>query len=104
MLIRANRLSKTILNKFPKSTFIYSEWLGYLKNDNEEYKKIQEIVPNDYIYLHTSGHASPEAIKKVIEVTSPDIVIPIHTDEKGNINKLTNKAKLLEDGEEFIIN
>ena len=103
MLIRPNRLSKKIMKLFPKNTFIYSQWLGYLKGENKDYKRIQEIVPKEHIYLHTSGHATPTAIKSVIELTCPKAVIPIHTEDKNKIKELTNKAVILEDGQEFIV-
>lgn len=103
MLVRANDKFKPIMDIFDNSTFIYSQWLGYLKGENEDYKRIQNFVPKDYIYLHTSGHATPEAIKKVIEITNPNVVIPIHTEEKEKIKELTNKAIILEDDEEFIV-
>lgn len=103
MLIRPNKLTKKILKEFPESTFIYSEWLGYLSGTNEDYKKIQEIVPKNYIYLHTSGHATPEAIKQIIALTQPKVVIPIHTEDKEKIKELTDKAVILEDNEEVVL-
>lgn len=103
MLVRANDKFKPILDKFSSNAFIYSQWLGYLKDENENYKKLQDFVPKDYIYLHTSGHASPEAIKEVIETTNPNVVIPIHTEEKTKLTELTDKAKILEDNEEYIV-
>lgn len=78
MLVRDNELSKIIMDKFPKSTFIYSDWKGYLNKQKKEYASIQEFVPEDYIYMHSSGHATPKAIKKVCEMTKPKILIPIH--------------------------
>ncbi len=103
MLVRANPNFEPFLKMFNDHTFIYSQWLGYLKGKNEDYKRIQEFVPKDYIYLHTSGHATPEAIKEVIEITNPEYVIPIHTEDKEKIKELTDKAVILDDGEEFII-
>lgn len=103
MLIRPNKLTKKILKEFPENTFIYSEWLGYLSGTNEDYKRIQKIVPKDYIYLHTSGHATPEAIKQVIDLTQPKVVIPIHTENKEKIKELTDKAVILEDEKIFVL-
>lgn len=103
MLVRPNKLSQKVISKFPNNNFIYSEWLGYLNGNNEDYKRIQSIVPDKYIYLHTSGHANPKSIKKIIEITNPNIVIPIHTEEKEKIKEITDKAIILEDNEEFII-
>ena len=103
MLVRANAKFAKFLKMFENYTFIYSEWQGYLTGTNEDYKRIQDFVPKDNIYLHTSGHATPEAIKEVINITNPKYVIPIHTEDKEKIKELTDKAIILEDGEEFII-
>ncbi len=103
MLVRSNAKFAKFLKMFENNAFIYSEWKGYLTGTNEEYKRIQDFVPKDNIYLHTSGHATPEAIKEVINITNPKYVIPIHTEDKEKIKELTDKALILEDGEEFIL-
>ena len=101
MLVRANVNFENIIRMFPNNKFVYSQWLGYLKGNNEDYQRIQKIVPKLYIYLHTSGHATPKAIKEIIDITNPNYVIPIHTENKQKIKELTNKAIILEDNEEF---
>ena len=88
---------------FPQNNFIYSQWLGYLDKDSKGYKEIQEFVPEEHVYLHTSGHATPKALKEVIDVTDAKVVIPIHTEKKEEITKLTNRALLLEDNEEYVV-
>ena len=103
MLVRANTKFAKFLKMFENNAFIYSEWKGYLEGKNEDYIRIQNFVPKNYIYLHTSGHATPEAIKDVINITNPEYVIPIHTEDKRKIKELTDKAIILEDNEEFII-
>lgn len=103
MLVRPTDRFKGIMSNFNDYHFIYSQWLGYLKGKNPDYKRIQNFTPDDFEYLHTSGHATPEAIKNIIEITTPKVVIPIHTEEKDKIKELTNKAIILEDSEEFIL-
>ncbi len=78
MLVRDNYISKEVMKKFPKSTFIYSQWEGYLNPEFVEYKDMQEFVPSNAIQLHTSGHADYEAIKSVCQLVKPEILIPIH--------------------------
>lgn len=78
MLIRDNFLSRKMINNFPDNCFVYSQWEGYLNKEFEEYKSLQELVPENHIYLHTSGHAYFEAIKQVCEIVKPKILIPIH--------------------------
>ena len=53
----------------------------------------------DIISLHTSGHADYTALKQVIDITNPEAVIPIHTENKHGIKHYTDKAVILEDGE-----
>lgn len=81
MPIRNNNFSRKMLKIFSKNNFIYSNWKGYLEPKFEEYKTLQEMVPKDCIFLHTSGHADIDAIKKVCETVSPEVVIPIHSEQ-----------------------
>ena len=55
--------------------------------------------------LHTSGHASPEDLRHVIEKADPDHVIPMHTDAPQKIQTLCpdRTVVLLKDGEEFLL-
>ena len=53
--------------------------------------------------MHASGHATPEAIKNIIDITNPKVVIPIHTEGKEKIKELTDKAIILEDEEGFVV-
>ena len=103
MLVRPTDNFKQIIDNFDDSHFIYSQWLGYLKGDNPDYKRIQDFTPQNFEYLHTSGHAMPKTIKDVIEITNAKFVIPIHTEGKEKIKELTNRAVILEDNEEFEI-
>lgn len=103
MLVRTTDRFKDIMSNFKGYHFIYSQWLGYLKGKNIDYKRIQDFVPESFEYLHTSGHATPDAIKQIIEITNPRIVIPIHTEGKEIIKELTDKAVILEDKEEIMI-
>lgn len=79
MLVRPNSTSKKVMTYFPNHIFVYSQWEGYLDEKyKEQYSYMQEFVPKDYTYLHTSGHADYEAIKKVCKTVKPKIIIPIH--------------------------
>ena len=91
MLVRANSSSNNIMKNYPNSKFIYSQWDGYLNPEFTNYKRIQEFVPKNHIYLHTSGHADFNAIKKVCEAVKPDIIIPIHGEKPEVFYKLRFK-------------
>ena len=103
MLVRPTDRFKEVINNFTDYHFIYSQWLGYLKGENKDYKRIQDFLPKKFEYLHTSGHATPEAIEELKDVTNPKYVIPIHTEKKDKMKEITDKAIILEDNEEFEI-
>ena len=87
MLVRDNKISKMLMEQFPNSTFIYSQWEGYLNANFKDYKHLQKFVPKDYIYLHTSGHASYNSIQQVCKTLNPKIIIPIHGECPEVLNK-----------------
>lgn len=65
---------------FENGLYIYSMWDGYRKKtDGSKLESFLQERNFEYRYRHFSGHASPETIKRVIERTDPEIVIPIHT-------------------------
>jgi ribonuclease J len=85
---------------------IYSMWHGYLhgKSKDEELAEIVKSVRHKS--LHTSGHATISAIQNVIDITTPSIIIPIHSEAPEEINKLntgSGAVKYLKDGEEMEI-
>lgn len=56
---------------------IYSMWKGYIEKSSE----LKNFLGNDYICLHTSGHASAPCIKNFCETVNPKTgIIPIHTE------------------------
>ena len=91
MLVRDNYLSKNILNKYPNNKFIYSQWEGYLNPKFTLYKHMQEFVPKEHIYLHTSGHADYMSIKNVCETVKPKIIIPIHGENPEAFEEMRTK-------------
>lgn len=92
MLVRDNYISRKAMRLFPKSIFIYSQWEGYLNEKFTEYKHMQEFVPKNYIYLHTSGHADFNSIKKVCETVKPKMIIPIHSESPEEFEKMRIKC------------
>lgn len=45
------------------------------------------------------GHADYTAFKQLFDITKPEIVIPIHTEDKYKITEYTDKAVILNDME-----
>ena len=80
MLIR-----NSMINDFNKidvkdGLFIYSMWAGYLKEDSM--KNMLKFIENnnmDFHHIHTSGHASINTLKKMVDTINPKAIIPIHS-------------------------
>lgn len=106
MLVRDNYISKEVMKKFHDSTFVYSQWEGYLNEKFTEYEHMQKFVPKNHISLHTSGHADYDSIKKVCEIVKPKILIPIHGEKPEVFENMELKncnIKIAKDGEEINI-
>ncbi len=79
---------------------IYSMWKGYLQQDS-----IKEFLCGyKRLDMHTSGHADFDAIKMVIDITNPEVVIPMHTEVPEKFKKLTGNRKLIIAKDKEIIN
>lgn len=109
---RANYITQKAMDAFPNNLLIYSLWTGYLNKSHsafDEYKNdfIERAMTagSGLIYLHTSGHATAEDIKKVCEITQAKTVVPIHCERPENFLSLGVKAEilLLQDGESITL-
>lgn len=105
MVVRANPRFKSILQHFDseQSIILYSLWDGYRT-------RLGSTIPDFLSYckwvpLHTSGHASIEDIRMIIEKTNPSIVIPIHTEQPDALHQYCPESNifLMKDGEEMNI-
>ena len=110
MLARENNPRfAAIMAKFPDPLIIYSKWTGYLAGEHENPKVTSFIGSHRMEILHTSGHAYVDTIEKVIRLTNPKVIIPMHTecaDEFGNIPAFVpygDRVKVLQDGEGYQI-
>lgn len=101
MAIRSSQINnlKKYYKCFPDAELIYSMWSGYrnekLKAKNQDIIDICNLFPEGLIHnIHTSGHATPQAIRSVIEMTKPrEKIIIIHKDEKSDISLLNLNAE-----------
>ena len=99
MLKDIERLKDKVLDN---CCVVYSMWEGYQKE--EIYKKFLDKMKElniDIYSLHISGHADYTAFNQVIEITKPNAVIPMHTENKEKIKDFTDKAVILEDMETY---
>jgi ribonuclease J len=99
------------IEKFKKAAapvnVIYSQWLGYLDGNHAGYFGSNEIAAYrsdpavNFVYAHTSGHATVEDLKKLAEAFNPRMLVPIHTEHGGEYSKVFANAVALNDGEVF---
>jgi len=105
-LVRANGRDEECIEKYREtSLLIYSMWMGYINGPchNNQTARFVESFPK-WTYLHTSGHASRDAIKDVLETVKPNIVIPIHTEHSESFDGVCSAKTIhLNDGESYIL-
>ena len=102
MMVRPSMLRDIEKCDLCNGIFIYSLWQGY--RDSVYQRNFEESLANrgfSLISLHTSGHASLNDIKKLIDGVEPKLIIPIHTMMPTAFKDFCGKTKLLEDGEEY---
>jgi ribonuclease J len=102
MLIRAGFLWD--IKKFlglNGATWIYSLWPGYFEKSKplRNLKSYLEDKSVRYEYLHTSGHAKIEDMKKLVDAIAPDNIIPIHSFYPDKFKSYFKNVKLVKDGE-----
>ena len=101
MLKDIERLKDKVLNN---CCVVYSMWEGY--QEEEIYKRFLDKMKElniDIYNIHVSGHADYTAFNQVIEITNPNAVIPMHTENKEKIKDFTDKAIILDDMEVYEI-
>ena len=82
---------------------IYSQWLGYLSSTDADYYGAEAIAgyQNDpqvnFVYAHTSGHATVEDLQKFAEALNPKMLVPVHTEHKDEFKTLFNNVSELQD-------
>ena len=104
MIIRGSMInSLRKLRCLEKALLIYSMWEGYLKEKSME--KILEFIDTYKIQrhnIHTSGHASVDTLKYVVESIKPETLVPIHTFHPEQYKILAhNNIVQLSDGEPY---
>lgn len=110
MLARENKpMFRKITEKLDDPLIIYSKWTGYLKGKHHD-PKITEFIGNRRMeVLHTSGHAYVETIEKVIRLTKPETIIPMHTECADGFSEIPelapyrDRVKVLNDGEGYFL-
>ena len=106
MFVRANSKFEAIIRQYDpaQSILLYSMWDGYRTKPDSNIPEFLSLT-GTWAELHTSGHASPDDLRHVIEKADPEIVIPMHTDAPERMQTLCQNRKviLLKDREELLL-
>lgn len=104
-LARANAVFPRALKDVKDLTglrLIWSMWPGYLTPDNPV-RRFAEEHGLAIETIHTSGHATVEDLKRLVEAVSPRTVVPIHTEQPGRYPELFPDVRQLDDGEDLVL-
>lgn len=106
MFVRANSKFGAIICQYDpaQSILLYSMWDGYRTKPDSTIPEFLSLT-GTWAELHTSGHASPDDLRHLIEKAAPEIVIPMHTDAPQKMQTLCQNRKviLLKDREELLL-
>lgn len=88
---------------------IYSQWLGYLSCSDEDYYGAEAIAGYqddplvNFVYAHTSGHATVEDLQTFAGALKPKMLVPVHTECRNKYSPLFDNIAEIEDGHETVI-
>ncbi|MBQ2697287.1 MAG: MBL fold metallo-hydrolase [Clostridia bacterium] len=103
--VRANRYFEQLMHRFGEGAeVVYSLWDGYLEGTTKNEGYLRLLEGRSWQSLHTSGHATREALRTVAEIVRPRCgIIPIHTEQPGRFPALMEgfSVKTVEDGVAF---
>ena len=105
-MARDNWRFRNIVSLFDRlqSIMLYSMWDGYRTKPGSTIPAFLDMA-GTWETLHTSGHASQDDIRQMIEKTKPAMVIPIHTENPNLLKTLCPDEKIvvLSDGEDIMV-
>lgn len=84
------------LVSFEGGVLFYGMWKGYM--EQPEIKEFLDWMTSKGVkvhILHTSGHADSVTIEKIIEVTTPKIIIPVHTENEEWFDKYKETIRII---------
>jgi ribonuclease J len=102
-------LIDTFKNAAAPVNVIYSQWLGYLNGSHTGYYGCDKIASYrsdpavNFVYAHTSGHATVEDLKKLAEAFHPRMLVPIHTEHGQEYSQIFANVVNLDDGQDFFL-
>lgn len=101
------RLIDEFKNAAAPVNVIYSQWLGYLDGSHPEYFGSDRVAAYrhdpavNFVYAHTSGHATVKDLERLAKALNPGTLIPIHTEHGEDFSKIFANVRVMEDDMNF---
>jgi ribonuclease J len=81
------------------SVLIYSQWAGYMEEKpTKDFLCAIRAMGIDVVQLHTSGHATVNALQRLVDILQPKTLIPIHTEHAEQFGRFGVPLENLSDG------
>jgi ribonuclease J len=78
---------------------LYAMWPGYLDRGERDIRAWCAEHGVDFSIRHVSGHAYVDDLKRLVEVLTPERVVPIHTEAADRFANLFPNVRTARDGE-----
>jgi ribonuclease J len=88
---------------------IYSQWLGYIDGKHagqfgsDKISAFRSDPAINFVYAHTSGHATVKDLQMLVEALAPKTLVPVHTESPEGFEKLFSNVEMATDGVPFFI-
>jgi ribonuclease J len=88
---------------------IYSQWVGYIDGKHagqfgsDKISAFRSDPAINFVYAHTSGHATAEDLHKLADALDPKILVPVHTESPEDFEKMFSNVERATDGVPFFI-
>lgn len=106
MIIPAKSWVQDVIQEFSddKNIVLYSMWSGYRNEPGSIIPALLDLA-DAWATVHTSSHTAVEGIKKVIDITNPDYVIPVHTETPDLVREYCTKkaVRIMQDKEILVV-
>jgi ribonuclease J len=100
-----------LINKFKGAAapvnVIYSQWLGYLDGNPADYFGSDRISAYrsdpavNFVYSHTSGHATVADLQRLATALKPRMLVPIHTEHGEEFSQIFSNVVTFNDRERW---
>jgi ribonuclease J len=85
-----------------EDTWVWSMWNGYLERESTLPMR-EFFAPCQKAYIHSSGHASPDILRRFAEAMQPKALIPIHGGAWKDRQTTFANFHMLQNGECFVL-